>query len=494
MNESVKILTSKSVIVENVGWKFAEQFSSQIVSFIITIILARILMPVDYGLVAMLLVFITIANVFVEFGVGKALIQKKDADNIDFSSMLYFNLGFSIVIYIILYFISPVIAKFYNQRLLTQMMRVLGFSIVLASIRSVLLAYIASNMFFKKTFFTTFGALLISGSVGIFLALSGFGAWSLVAQYILYSFFSVVFIWISIKWIPNRVFSIIRVKQLFKFGWKLLLAALLNTIYNESRNLIVGKIYSANDLAFLSRGQSFPLLISKNITYSISSVMFSAASKLQNDMLRLKELSRKTIRITSFIMFPLMFGLAAIAEPLVRVLLTDKWILCVPYLQIACFSTSMIIIQLSVQDTINALGRSDIFLYMDIVRKIIGFSILIAVYDKGVFIIAITALITGPINVIMTIVVSRKIYGYTIREHFSDNLPLLILASVMAIFVYSVNYMELLPIITLIIQILLGFVFYLLFSKLLKFEGFELLMEYLIKLIQKSNDRLSQKS
>jgi len=486
VNEFDKNLTSKFEIVENVGWKFAEQFSSQIVSFAISIVLARILMPKDYGLVAMLLVFTTIANVFVEFGVGKALVQKKNTDNIDFSSMLYFNLCFSVVIYTIIFFISPLISKFYNQELLSPMMRVLAISIVLASIKSVLLAYVARMMIFKKTFFTTFGALLISGSVSLILALLGLGAWALVAHNILYTLFGVLFIWLSIKWKPIRVFSIIRVKELFSFGWKLLFAALLNTIYNESRNIIVGKVYSANDLAFLSRGQSFPAIISNNITYSVSSVLFSASSKLQNDKLKLKELSRKTVRITSFIMFPLLFGLAAIANPLVHVLLTDKWISTVPYLQIGCFSYLIIIIQISVQDTINAIGRSDIFLYMDIIRKIVGFSILFAVYNKGVFIIALTVFISGPINVIMTILVSRKIYGYKIREHLNDNFPLLFSASIMAVSVYSIKFFGLLPIITLIIQIPLGFIIYLLFSKLFKFEGYVLLIEYLEKTFNSS--------
>jgi len=485
--KSDKSLTSKSVIVENVGWKFAEQFSSQIVSFGITIVLARTLMPEDYGLVAMLFVFIAIANVFVDYGVGKALVQKKDANNIDFSSMLYFNFCFSIVLYIIIFFISPLIAAFYNQEMLSSMMRVLGITIVLASIKSILFAYVAKMMIFKKTFYTTFGALLISGSVSLSMALLGFGAWALVAQNILFAFFSVIFIWLSIKWKPIRVFSITSVKELWKFGWKLILASLLNTISAQLRNIIIGKFYSADDLAFYSRGQSFPALITNNITSSISSVSFSASSKLQNNKVRLKELSRKTIRITSFVMFPLLFGLAAIAKPLVHVLLTDKWISSVPYLQIACFSYLVMIIQISIQDTINALGRSDIFLYMDIARKTVAFSILFAVYDKGVLVIALTTFISGPIAVIMTILVSRKIYGYKIREHLNDNLPLLLSASFMAISIYCVKFFGISPIITLTIQIPLGIIIYLYLSRLLKFEGYELFLEYFKKIINRGS-------
>lgn len=483
MNESDKKLTSKSVILENVGWKFAEQFSSQIVSFVISIVLARILMPEDYGLVAMLLVFIAIANVFVDYGIGKALVQKKNADNTDFSSMLYFNIVFSIFLYIIIFFCSPLIAKFYNQELLSPLMRVLGISIILAAIKSVLLAYVARQMVFKKTFFTTSGALLISGSVSLALALLGYGVWALVAHYILYSLFSIIFIWLAIKWKPTRVFSINSIKELFKFGWKVLLAALINTIHIEFRNIIVGKFYSADDLAFLNRGQSFPKLISTNIINSISTVSFSALSKLQDDRLRLKELSRKTVRITSFVMFPLLFGLAAIAEPLVYVLLTKKWIASVPYLQIACFSYLILIVQISVQDTINAMGRSDIYLYLDIAKKVVGFSLLIAVYNKGVLIIALTTFISGPIAVIMTILVSRNIYGYRISEHLMDNLPLLFSASLMGISIYSVTFFNLLPIIALIIQIPLGIVIYLSLSRLFMFEGYVLLNEYSKKII-----------
>jgi O-antigen/teichoic acid export membrane protein len=483
MKESKDIVVSKSMIVENVVWKFAEQMSSQVVSFVITIVLARILDPADYGIVAMLLVFITIANVFVEYGAGKALVQKMDADNTDFSSMLYFNVLVSIILYISIYISAPTIAEFYNQHLLTRMTRVLGLAIIIASVKTVLLAYVSRHMVFKKTFFTTFAALIISGSVGIIMAINDFGAWALIVQYLLHNLSSVVFIWLSIKWKPAIVLSYIRIGKLYKFAWKLQLAAILNTIYNESRNLIVGKFYSASDLAFLTRGQSFPQIISNNITYSISAVLFSASSKIQNDVERLKELSRKTIRITSYIMFPLMFGLAAIAHPLVQVLLTDKWIFSVPYLQIACFSYSMIIIQISVQDTINALGRSDVFLYMDIIRKIIGFSLLVAVYSKGVYVIALTALITGPINVIMTVLVSRKIYAYSIKEHIMDNIPLLVSSGIMACVVYSIGYVGFDPITTLLLQIPIGILIYFLLSKRYKYEGYELAMEYLQKII-----------
>lgn len=482
MDESDKILTSKSSIIKNLGWKFGEQITSQGVSFIISIILARILMPKDYGLVAMLFVFIAIANVFVDYGVGKALIQKKDADNVDFSSMLYFNFCFSIVLYIIIFFASPFIANFYHEILLSVMMRVLGISVIIASIKSILLAYVARNMIFKKTFFTSFGALLISGLVGLIMAFSGYGAWALIAQYILYIFFSTIFIWLSIKWKPVLTFSINSVKELFNFGWKLLFASLLNTFGNELRNLIVGRFYSAYNLAFLSKGQSFPQIISNNITYSVSSVIFSASSKMQNDKKKLKELSRKTIRITSYVMFPLLFGLAAISEPLVRVLLTDKWIPCIPYIQIACFSYLVIIIQISVQDTINALGRSDVFLYMDILRKIVDFTILFFVYKKGVMAIALTACITGMVSVFMVIFVSRKLYGYKISEHIKDNIPLLFSSIIMGISVYSIHYIGLSPFITLCIQMPLGFIIYILFSKLFMFEGYELFMEYLKKI------------
>jgi O-antigen/teichoic acid export membrane protein len=485
VNETDRLLTSKSVIVKNVGWKFAEKFSSQVVSFVITIVLARILMPEDYGLVAMLMVFISILNVFVEHGVGMALIQKKKADNVDFSSMLFFNFGFSLAIYILIIFFAPFISSFYSQDLLVPMMRVLGLSVVLASIKSVLLAYVARKMVFKKTALATFGALLISGIVSITMAIFGFGAWSIIAQFILFTLFSVIFTWVSIKWKPKLVFSINSIKELFRFGWKLLFAALLNSLLQQSRNLIVGKYYTASDLGYLSRGQSFPQLISVNIAHSISSVLFSASSRLQNDKIRLKELSRKTIRITSFIMFPLLFGLAAIAEPLVYVLLTDKWILCVPYIQIFCFSYLVVIIQISVQDTINALGRSDLFLYMDIIRKTVGFSILIAVYNQGVLIIALTTFITGPIALIMSVLISRKIYGYRLSEHLKDNIPLLFVASIMALSVYSVSFIGFLPIITLFVQITLGIIIYFYLSKLFKFEGYELLIEYSRKLIKR---------
>jgi len=469
---------SKSSIISNMLWKFSERTGAQVVSFIVSIVIARILLPAEYGLIAMVSVFITIANVFVSSGFGSALIQKKDVDNLDYSSIFYFSIGVSIVLYIIIFVSAPIIAKFYGYTVLTPVMRVLGLRLILAGINNVQQAYVARNMIFKRFFYSTLIGTVVSAVVGIFMAYKGFGIWALVAQFMVSSILDTFIIWFTVKWRPHLQFSIMRVKILFSFGWKLLLAGLLDTLNTESRTLIIGKMYSPSDLAYYSKGLQMPALIMANINASISAVMFPAVSKVQNDIERLKMLTRKSISVSSYFVFPLLMGLAVIAEPLVRVLLTDKWIMAVPYVRIFCFTHAIIIMQIAMQNAILARGRSDVFLKMDIITKVISIVLLICVINMGVMAIALSSLVTGTFNVIMKAFVSRRIFGYGIREHIADNVPILFAASIMGTAIYMINLLGFSSLITMSIQIPLGIIIYLLFSMIFKLEGYVFVLAY----------------
>jgi O-antigen/teichoic acid export membrane protein len=471
---------TKSIFIKNMFWKFGERAGSQTVAFIVSVVIARILMPEEYGLIAMVLVFTNIAGTFVTAGIGQSLIQKKDADNLDFSSIFFLNIGLSILLYAIVFFAAPGVARFYNNEILTPIMRVLGITLMPAAINSVLGAYVARNMMFKRSFYSNLVGVLASGIVGIVMAYQGFGVWALVAQNIIVMYVNIIVLWFIVKWRPEWKFSGKRAARLFSFGWKIQLSGILTVFSSQLRNLVIGKLYSSVDLAYYQRGLTFPRLISNNLIVPISAVFFPVISQAQNDKIRLKELTRKYVRVTSYIVFPLMAGLAAAARPLVDVLLTAKWLPAVPFLQISCFSFAIIIIQMAIQDAINALGRSDIYLYMDLVRKVIGLSIVFMVMKQGVMAIALSVFIVAPISIFMVMEVSRRLIDYRYKEHFLDNFPLLFASLAMASVVYLVQLLGFSSLITLSLQIVTGVTIYYTLSRLFKFEGYLLVLEYLL--------------
>jgi len=473
---------TKSSIITNIFWKFAERTGAQVISFIVTIVLARLLLPAEFGLIAMVTVFITIANVFVSSGFGSALIQKKDVDNLDYSSIFFLNIGFSIILYGIIFVSAPIVANFYGYEILTSVMRVLGLRLILAAINTVQHAYVSQNMIFKKFFYATLGGTLVSAIVGITMAYMGFGVWALVAQYMVNTTVDTIVLWFTVKWRPQLQFSLIRVKSLFSFGWKLLFAGLLTTLSNQSRQLIIGKIYSPSDLAYYNKGFRFPQLVMVNINASISAVMFPVVSKAQDDLEHLKMLTRKFIRISSYFIFPMMMGLVVVAEPFVKLLLTEKWLPCVPYLRIACFTNTITIMQIAIQNAIMAKGRSDVFLKMDIILKVFSTTLLICVMRHGVMAIALISIVSGTFSVVMKAIVSKHMIGYTYREHLSDNVPIFITAAIMGAAVYTINLFGFSSIITMCIQIPLGIAIYLLLSLLFKLEGYVFVVGYIKEL------------
>ena len=472
----------KSSIISNMFWKFAERTGAQIVTFILSLVLARLLSPNEYGIIAMVTVFIAIANVFVESSFGNALIQKKDADNLDFSSVLFLNIGLSLVLYGFIFVSAPIVADFYGYVILTPIMRVMGLRIIVAAINSVQHAYVSRNMIFKRFFYSTIGGTIVSAIVGISMAYMGFGVWALVAQYMVNTTVDAIVLWFTVKWRPEIQFSIIRVKSLFSFGWKLLVAQLLGTLANQSRQLIIGKMYTSSDLAYYNMGLRFPQPIISNINTSISAVMFPVVSKAQNDLERLKTLTRQSIKVSSYFIFPIMVGLAVVAEPLIELLLTEKWLPCVPYLRIACFTHAIIIMQIAMQNAIMALGRSDVFLKMDIISKVLGITLLICVMRQGVMAIALISIVTGTFNVVMKAIVSKRMIGYTYREHLADNVPILVVSTIMGVAVYLINLFGFSSIITMCIQIPLGIAIYLLLSLLFKLEGYVFVVGYIKEL------------
>lgn len=466
---------TKTKVLSGLIWKFAERISAQVVTFVVSVILARMLMPEDYGLITLVTIFITFANCIVTNGFGSSLVQKKDADNLDFSTVLYFQTAFSIVLYLILFASAPLIAKFFGEGYdqLVPVLRVLGIRIPLTAINNVQQAYVSKQMIFRKFFLSTIVGTAISAVVGIYMAYAGYGVWALVGQYLTNTFISTIILAFTIHWKPELKFSWTRLKELFRYGWKLLIAGLIGELYNELRSLVIGKLYTSDDLAFFDRGKQIPNIIVTNINTSISNVLFPAISNAQNNINDVKAMMRRSIKTSSYIMCPLMFGLAVVAEPLILLLLTDKWLPCVPYLQIYCISYCFEPIQTANLQAIKAVGRSDIFLKLEIIKKVSYTIILFAVMFHSVDAIAYSLLLNTLIAVVANTVPNKKLINYSYKELIADMAPGILISAVMTVIVYLEGlFLPLSTLPLLIVQVVTGGIVYLLISVIFKVEAF----------------------
>jgi len=466
-------------VLMNLIWKFAERISAQLVTFIVSIVLARLLTPSHYGAIAIVNIFIALANVFVVSGFGNSLIQKKDADDLDFSSVFHFNIMMSIVMYAIVFLCAPLIADFYSMPVLTPVLRVMGIRLIVAGVNSVQHAYVARHMLFKRFFWSTLGGTLASGVVGIIMAYRGWGIWALAAQYMVNTTVDTIVLWFTVNWRPKLLFSFKRLGFMFSYGWKLLVSALLETGYNELRSLVIGRMYTPSDLAHYNKGKSFPNLFVTNINSSIQSVLFPAMSNCQDEREKVKSMCRRSIRISSYIMLPLMVGLAFVAKPFVIFLLTEKWLPCVPYLQIACFTMAFMPIHTANLQAIKAIGRSDIFLKLEIAKKGIGIVVLILVAPYGVMAIASSLMVTTVIASILNAFPNKKLidYGYfqQIKDLFNGIIPL----CAMAVTVWLLGRINISPLALILLQTICGMIVYFGVSFITKNESFNYIFSLL---------------
>lgn len=465
-------MESENSFIKNFAWKFLERISAQIVSLVVSVILARLLLPEDYGVISMVTIFITFADILVVSGLPSALIQRKDADDVDFSSVFYCNLIISIVLYVILLLVSPYIALFFEMPILSAVLKILGIRVVVSSISSVQHAYVSRHMMFKKYFWATLIGTIVSGVTGVALAYVGMGVWALVVQQLVSAVISAIVGFVVIRWIPKLLFSWKKLISLFAYGWKILFESVFETFTQQVRNLIIGKVYTSNDLGYYTKAQQFPNLVVNNVISSVAAVLFPVMSNVQEDKERVKELMRKSARLSYFILFPLMFGLALVAEPFVLVLLTEKWIECVPYLQIFCFTQGATIGMTVRHEALKSIGRSDVYMYEHMIYRIVVFAILIAVYKISVMAIALS-LIAGSIIMSVTVgITSRKYNDYKFIEQLKDVLPTFFACIIMAVPVYLVGLINLPAIVTLGLQVVVGAMTYLVISIILKLEGY----------------------
>lgn len=477
-------INDKRNVASALIWKLLERVGTQGIQFLVQIVLARLLLPEDYGAIALITIFVNLANVFVQAGFNTALIQKKHTDSLDFSTVFYLSLALSVVLYSILFYSAPAISQFFQVGNLVKVIRVISLTLIFGSINSIQNAVVAKKMIFKKLFISSLGAILISGSLGIIFALMGYGIWALVIQQLSNQIAITIILWWTVKWRPTLEFSFNRLRELFKYGWKILVSSLIDTLYANIRSLVIGKFYSPEKLGYYSRGDQFPAMIITNINGSIQSVMLPVMASEQDDTERVKTIVRKSIKISSYLVFPMMVGLAVVAKPLVIILLTDKWLPSVIFVQIACLTYSLWPIHTANLQAINALGRSDIFLKIEIIKKIIGLTILLITVKYGVLMIALGGLITGIIASFVNAYPNITLLKYSIREQISDIIPPLLLSVVMGCLIYILKFFIINNYILLVVQILLGVFIYILLSKIFKVEVYYELRSNLIKIMK----------
>lgn len=469
---------TKDKVLSGLVWTFGERILAQGVSFVLSIILARILMPSEYGIIAMVMVFINIANVFTSTGFGESLVQKKNADELDFSTVFYCTFSLSVVIYIILFICAPYIAKFYHTKEIVLVLRVLSVKIVFSSIATVQHAYVQKHMIFKKFFFSTLGGTVISGVLGILLAYAGAGVWALVAQYLSNTIIDIIVLLITVPWHPKFLFSLERAKALMDFGWKLVFANLINAIYNELRSLIIGRSYSSAALVYYNKGNQIPALAITNIDTAIGTVVFPTMSEAENEE-RLKNIGRRAMKTTSYLLFPIMIGLIVVSRPLIILLLTEKWENSIIFMQILCLYWMTQPIQTTNWQIIKAIGRSDLCLKLEAIKKTIGIIMVFIAMKLGVIAIAFSAALFGFISMFINILPNKKLINYSIKDQLLDIMPALFASIVMGLIIYSIAFIKMPMVLLLVIQVIVGIISYIAMSYIFKIDSFRYILSML---------------
>jgi len=475
----------KQLVFTNLIWRFMERCGAQLVAFVVSIVLARLLEPELYGTIALVTVITSILQVFVDSGMANALIQKKDTDDLDYSSVFYFNVAFCLLLYAGLFLCAPLIARIYGMMELVPVIRVLGLTIVVAGVKNVQQAYVSKTMQFRRFFFSTLGGTLFSAAVGIAMAYMGYGIWALVMQQLLNVTVNTAILWLTVGWRPKLMFSLQRLKGLISYGWKLLASALLDTVYLKLYQLVVGLKYTAADLAFFNKGDQMCVLVTENINASIDSVLLPVLSSEQDNRDAVREMTRRAIKTSSYIMMPIMAGMAVCAEPMIRLLLTEKWLPCVPYMQIFCICYAFYPLHTANLNAIKAMGRSDIFLKQEIIKKIIITLVILVTLGISAYAIAVGEIFTGIASLLINAWPNRKLLGYSYRMQLRDLMPAGLASLAMAACVWPVTLLGLHDIVTLIIQVPLGVIVYVAISALFRLDSFGFMLGVVKKLLHR---------
>ena len=463
----------KSKTLHALFWSFLERFGQQGIQFVITIILARLLLPEEFGLIAMLAIFIAIAQSFIDSGFGSALIQKKNATHVDECSIFYFNIFVGFLAAGLLCLAAPWIAGFYNQPLLVPLTCALSLNLIINAFGLMQTTLLTKHIDFKTQLKISVIATVISGTIGVAMALNGFGVWSLVAQSLGNNLFRTALLWFFNTWRPSLVFSFRSLRTMFAFGSRLLASGLLDTVFANIYLVVIGKLFSPMALGFYSQGKRIQELPVANISGIVSRVTFPVFSSVQGDKPRLKRGVRKALALLVMINFPMMVGLAIVAKPLVLVLLTEKWIPCVPYLQLLCVVGMLYPVHLINLNVLKAQGRSDLFLRLEILKKILIVIAIAVTYRWGIIAMIYGQIATSCLAYFLNAYYTGKMLDYPITEQIQDLIPSLALAGIMGVGVYALKYTPIVNQLTLLsTQIMTGVVLYALFCYIFRTSSF----------------------
>ncbi len=459
-------------------WKLSERMGAQAVTLMINIILARLLVPEDYSIVSIVNVFFAFCNVFVVGGFNTALIQKKDADEKDFSSVLIVSTGIAALLYGVLFAAAPWISTLYHKPLLVPVFRVMGLTLLIDAVKAVLYAYVSNQLQFRKFFFATLCGTGTSAVIGVAMAVSGFGPWALVAQKMVSSLVDTVVLILSSKFRVRLVLSLQRIRGLFSYGWKIFTASIISTVYDQCNPLIIGLRFSSVDLSFYSKGQSFPLALNTSLDGALTSVLFPVMSKVQDDPHAVLSYTRKFMRTASYVVFPVMVGFLAVSDSFVRVLLTEKWMGASIYIKIFCVTYMFNILQNGNLQTIRAIGRSDIILRLEIIKKSLYFAVILlaVMVAKKPEVLALATIVNTAIATVVNTAPNRKLIDYKYRAQIADIAPNLILSVLMGVGVYLMNFLNIAPLPKLGLQCVAGVLLYVFLSVLTGNENFRYLL------------------
>lgn len=470
---------SRNTVLSGFIWSFGERILAQVVSLVVGIVLARTLSPEDYGVISIVMVFITICDIFVSSGFGTAIVRQDKAENIDFNTAFILSFSMSLILYIVLFFSSPIIASFYNMPILKQVVRVFGIRIIISSFNNIQQAYIQRQMKFKKFFVATLFGTLFSCVVGIVMAYTGFGVWALVAQYMTNTIIDTAVLFFVGGWKPKLEFSTKSAKTIYSFGWKMLCSQLIFTLSNDIRSLIIGKVFGSNDLAYYEQGKKYPAVIVDNINVGISKVMLPTFAKSQNNLTQLKTMLRKSIRTGLFIVAPLMCGFAAVSNTFVSVVLTNKWLPAVPFIFIFCIAYMTRPLEELCHRVMLAIGKSGVVMIIMVVINAtsLALTIFATFILKSVLCIAIFYLVHTIISLICFMYATNKYIGYQLIEQLKDTFPIIFNGLIMGVIIYPLYLLRLNSVFILMIQTVLGIMIYFILSYITKIEEMHIILK-----------------
>lgn len=469
----------KDKTVTGVFWSAVDRFSAQGIQFVFSILIARLLLPEDYGVIAMLNIFLAVSQNFIDSGFGAALIRKNDRTETDFSTVFYFNIIVAFLIYIALFFASPYIADFYETPVLRSITRVVALNLIITSFSGIHNSKLSIDVDFKSRAKISLLSSVVSGIVALYMAKNGFGVWALVAQSLCSSIVWTILLWYFVRWKPLFLFSWESFRNLFSFGSKLLTSAVLNTIYSNLSTIIIGKFFSSSSLGLYSKANSLAQFPSVNITNVIQNVAFPVLSKIQDETQKLKAMYVKFMRIMAFIIFPLMLGLAAVSQSFVSVVLTEKWVGAVPYIQVLCFSLMWYPIHAINLSILSVKGRSDYFLKLEIYKKVLGVVILAITVPMGIMAMCYGMVISSVLSLFINTYYTKKLIDYGFGAQIRDLLPILLHSLVMWAVVHVIVYFMPTTWLKLIVGVLSGIIYYIAGAYIMKFPEMDELLTIL---------------